>query len=188
MPELSILDARLAEIDRRLETIQSGLEPSAGEPEPEPDAAGNPGPASQLAIATAAARASAPVAPLESGAAASEHTAAGAVAAAEGSEQPAAAAPGTAEDPVAAQLDELIDLQRRLVTLLSSRPPSATASAPGQHAPVASVTAGPFASIDALRRFEAALAALPEVSEVVLREYAGEDRAVLDVHLREPTA
>ena len=29
MPEKSILDARLAEIDRRLRTIQSGLEPAA---------------------------------------------------------------------------------------------------------------------------------------------------------------
>ena len=54
--------------------------------------------------------------------------------------------------------------------------------------PVAGVSAGPFASLDALRRFERTLAALPEVREVVLREYAGEDRAVLEVRLREPGA
>ena len=38
MPEKSILDARLAEIDRRLRTIQTGLE--AGRPQA---AAGGPG-------------------------------------------------------------------------------------------------------------------------------------------------
>jgi len=36
MPELSILDARLAEIDRRLRVIQSGLEPVRDAPDADP--------------------------------------------------------------------------------------------------------------------------------------------------------
>ena len=49
-----------------------------------------------------------------------------------------------------------------------------------------SVSAGPFASTEALRRFEESLAALPGVRQVVLREYVGDDRAVVDVHLLGP--
>ena len=49
-----------------------------------------------------------------------------------------------------------------------------------------SVSAGPFHGTEALRRFERALVALPEVREVVVREYAGDDRAVVEVHLFAP--
>jgi hypothetical protein len=46
MPEKSILDARLAEIDRRLQTIQAGLEPAAraapAAPSPDASAPGAP--------------------------------------------------------------------------------------------------------------------------------------------------
>jgi hypothetical protein len=50
-----------------------------------------------------------------------------------------------------------------------------------------SVSAGPFAGTEALRRFERALQALPEVRSAVVREYEGADRAIVDVHLSEPT-
>jgi hypothetical protein len=45
------------------------------------------------------------------------------------------------------------------------------------------LTAGPFASIEALREFEAALSHLRGVSEVVVRGYEGTDRAIIDVRL-----
>jgi hypothetical protein len=48
------------------------------------------------------------------------------------------------------------------------------------------MSAGPFAGTEALRRFERALSSLPEVREVVRREYAGDDRVVVDVHLFGP--
>ena len=51
--------------------------------------------------------------------------------------------------------------------------------------PAAGVTmsAGPFASIEALREFEAALSHVRGVREVVVRGYEGTDRAILDVRL-----
>jgi hypothetical protein len=50
-----------------------------------------------------------------------------------------------------------------------------------------SVSAGPFAGTDALRRFERSLQALPEVHRAVVREYEGADRAIVDVQLTGPT-
>jgi hypothetical protein len=54
--------------------------------------------------------------------------------------------------------------------------------------PRVSVAAGPFVDTEALRRFETSLATLSEVRNVVVREYVGEDRAVVDVHLFTPTS
>ena len=45
------------------------------------------------------------------------------------------------------------------------------------------VAAGPFANTDAVRAFGRAVSALPGVSEVTLRAYAGATRAVFDVQL-----
>jgi hypothetical protein len=45
------------------------------------------------------------------------------------------------------------------------------------------VSAGPFADIDALRGFERALWSLPGVRDVILREYEGVDRAVVEVQI-----
>ena len=50
----------------------------------------------------------------------------------------------------------------------------------------AGVTAGPFASTDAVRAFEAQLAGLPSVRMVSVRGYEGADRAIFDVDIREP--
>jgi hypothetical protein len=142
MPEISILDARLAEIDRRLRTIQSGLAPAAGSPSSpsSPDALGPP---------------DAPPSRQESD--------------------------GTAR--LVGMLRELVDAQERLLAsarkLLSSYDVDAADSR-------ISVSAGPFAGTEALRRFERSVAAIPEVREVVVREYTGDDRVVLDVLLSEP--
>jgi len=45
------------------------------------------------------------------------------------------------------------------------------------------LSAGPFASIEALREFEAAVSDLRGVREVVVRGYEGTDRAIIDVRL-----
>ena len=53
----------------------------------------------------------------------------------------------------------------------------------GEAGPAVTVAAGPFASVGLLERFEDALRALPDVSNVAVRGYEGRDRAVLEVHL-----
>jgi hypothetical protein len=141
----SAFDARLAEIDRRLRTIQSGLQPaarSAAQP------LAFPGPTLV----------------------------------------PPPAAASDRDSPSRADAADLIAALRDLVAgqerwLASAR--ELLADYDGAPAPVG-VSAGPFAGIEALRRFEGSLAALPEVRQVALREYAGDDRAVIDVHLFGP--
>ncbi len=148
MPEKSILDARLAEIDRRLRTIQSGLAPAAE-------------------AAAAQREAQAPVIPPE---------------AAPVPKRLADAGPSEAAALVA-QLWALLEAHERLLAsareLADRREPAA--------GPSLSVSAGPFASTEALRRFERSLQSLPEVRSAVVSEYEGADRAIVDVHLSEPT-
>jgi hypothetical protein len=144
MPEKSMLDARLAEIDRRLRTIQSGLEP----------------------IADAAPEPQAPVIPPD-----------------------AAPAPKRlpAEDRQAgdlvARLTALVQAQERLLAFTQELTDRRDPAGGG---PSVSVSVGPFAGTDALRRFERSLQALPEVRSASVREYEGADRAIVDVHLYEP--
>ncbi len=57
----------------------------------------------------------------------------------------------------------------------------------GEPAPVA-LSVGPFADTGAVRAFEAELLRIPDVSEVVLRGYEGENRAMFDVQIAPPTA
>ena len=139
MSEESILDARLAEIDRRLRTIQSGL---ASSEEPAPAAA------------------------------------------------PAADGAPAEVGRLIAQLHDLIAAHERL--LASSRELLAAfatrQAAPAEPAPAVGVAAGPFADTAALRRFARSLSSLPDVREVAVREYAGSDRVVVDVHLSDPTS
>jgi hypothetical protein len=143
MPEPSALDARLAEIDRRLRTIQSGLAPAAEAP------LAFPGPTLVPSPATV---------------------------------PEARPSPGAADAAdLVVQLRDLVAGQERW--LASAR--ELLAAHDGTAAPVG-VSAGPFTGTEALRRFEQALASLPGVRQVTLREYAGEDRAVLDVHLSGP--
>jgi hypothetical protein len=146
MPEKSILDARLAEIDRRLRTIQSGLAPAV-----QPDA----GRSQDVA----------PLVPPE---------------AAPVPQRVSDAPPERQAADLVAALHALVDAHQRLLASarerLEGRP-----SAPAES--WVSVSAGPFAGTEALRRFEESLRALPEVREVVVREFEGEDRAIIDVHL-----
>ena len=112
---------------------------------------------------------------------------------------PAAAAPA----PPPPIPDPVLDRQTRALTELSERliasmrelldgyervlaPRALARPAPARPAlalaPVA-LTAGPFASIEALREFEEALSHLRGVREVTVRGYEGPDRAIIDVRL-----
>ena len=113
MTERSLLDDHLAEIDRRLREIQSGLEPAL-EPRPGPE---------------------------------------GVVYA--------------------------LDRRRPAPPARDAEPVSGSAPA------LAMVSAGPLREMDALAGFERALAQLPGVRQVRLREYEGADRAVFEVLLDE---
>ena len=45
------------------------------------------------------------------------------------------------------------------------------------------LSAGPFANIEALHEFEEALSRMPGVRDVAVRGYEGTDRAIIDVRL-----
>ncbi len=156
MPEPSILDARLAEIDRRLRMIQSGLEPVGDD---DPVALASP-PASDLLE---------PPTPLHAG---------------RGS-PPVPIVPDDGAAELTARLGELTIAHERLLAatqdLLIEQ-----ADMLARAAPAISVAAGPFTDTAALNDFQRALAGLPQVREVTVREYVGAERAVLDVHLEAP--
>jgi hypothetical protein len=163
MPEKSILDARLAEIDRRLRTIQSGLEPVAQAAR----AQRGPTPTAPAARAQRGPLPPAPVIPPDAAPVPKRLT-----------------AEASAVAELVARLTALVEIHERLI-----------ASAPGlterrqlaDGGSLVSVSAGPFDSTEALRHFERALQTLPAVRSVVVREYEGADRAILDVHLVQPT-
>ena len=166
MPEPSILDARLAEIDRRLRTIQSGLQP-AGAPAavpPAPPVQAPPAPPIQTGTPIPPDPVSAPT-PLR-----------------------AVAAPAPALTP-AEEADRLITRLRGLVSeherLLGETREMLTA-ADGAGVAAVALSAGPFTETAQLKGFAQAVMGLPGVREVVVREYAGGDRAVIDVHLTQP--
>jgi hypothetical protein len=186
MPEPSILDARLAEIDRRLRTIQSGLAPGAEAP-PTPPSASFPSPTLV------------PPPPPDVVSRGPDD----AEMASRGPDGAEVARHSQADRELAVRLRELIDDHERLLAaaraLLASyersAPPGSAVPSPSLAPDPAdtadtavSVAAGPFVSTEALRRFERALATLSEVRDVVVREYVGEDRAVVDVHLFTPTS
>jgi hypothetical protein len=52
--------------------------------------------------------------------------------------------------------------------------------------PHATISAGPFPSLEALRSFENAVSTLPGVSDVAVRAYEGADRVIIDVRLDQP--
>jgi hypothetical protein len=166
MADKSILDARLAEIDRRLRTIQSGLEPAAqaARAQREPPV-----------VLVPPDGAPAPVVPPDAAPVPKRLT--GEV--------------GALED-VVVRLTALADAHERLLVdaherLLASARELTERRQPTDAGGSVSVSAGPFASTEALRRFERALHTLPEVRSAAVREYEGADRAILDVHLVEPT-
>jgi hypothetical protein len=151
MPEKSILDARLAEIDRRLRAIHTGLEPAARAAREAQDE-----PATQ-----------APLVPSEA------------------APVPKRLSPEDRQlGELVARLTALVEAHERLLSmtreLTDRREPAGSGAS-------VSVSAGPFAGTDALRSFERSLQALPEVHSVVVREYEGADRAIVDVQLTGPT-
>ncbi|HTP19136.1 MAG TPA: hypothetical protein VMJ65_05995 [Solirubrobacteraceae bacterium] len=88
----------------------------------------------------------------------------------------------------ASQIQALTELSERLVAsmrelldgyerILAPKP------RPRAEPPGVTLSAGPFASIEALREFEAALLQVRGVREVTVRGYEGTDRAILDVRL-----
>jgi hypothetical protein len=169
MPEPSILDAHLAEIDRRLRMIQSGLEPVRDD-DPGPEAAPTPDRSAPLAapdepemIAPTPLRPSrAPAPPLSD--------------------------PDDRDDEIAvltARLAELTAAHERLLAatqdLLIEQ-----ADVLSRAAPALAVSAGPFTDAAALQAFRGSLSELPQVREVTIREYVGTEHAVLDVHLLPP--
>jgi hypothetical protein len=156
MPERSILDARLAEIDRRLRTIQSGLEPAvrAVRSQRNPPARTGLDPPAPVVAPNGA-----PMPKRLTGDVGALHD-------------------------LVARLTALVAAQERL--LASARELTKRREPTGAGASV-TVSTGPFASTEALRRFERALHTLPEVRSAAVREYEGADRAILDVHLVEPT-
>jgi hypothetical protein len=169
MPEKSTLDARLAEIDRRLRAIQSGLAPAAQ-------------------AATAQRESHPPLIPPDAAPAPKRLSDVS-------GRDPAAPSPAPAAAPAApADLDQVRDLVARLTVLLErherllsrSRELLGYRQSAGA-VPSVSLSAGPFASTEALRRFERSLQGLPEVRSAVVREYEGADRAIVDVHLGEST-
>jgi hypothetical protein len=207
-PQISILDARLAEIDKRLRTIQTGLVTDAAAPADATVSA-----ADDLVTATPTG------APAVTGRCATDTT----------SELPprvevpepgssvaglrAVPAPA-ADQSLAEAVDELRELAVTHESLLGSMrvllsdyeqalaesrsAPAARALAESQSAPAGAgagevvrsltVTAGPFTGTEAVRGFEQALAALPGVGGVELRGYEGGNHAILDVHLAPSTS
>ncbi|HEY3773439.1 MAG TPA: hypothetical protein VGL69_10625 [Solirubrobacteraceae bacterium] len=149
MPEPSILDARLAEIDRRLRTIQSDLAPV-------PDAESTEEPVVDEPVAERDPEPLRLVEPAE-----------------------------PADSGRAAQLAELLEAHERLLELhreLLSQYAEVLERRADESATVA-VTAGPFTTAGTVREFERALASLPGVSAVTVREYLGDDRVQVDVRL-----
>ena len=159
MPEPSILDERLAEIDRRLRSIPSDLKPVETEAETEPEAERQSPP---------------PPVPLRP-----------APALVEGApEPPPSRAPEIAD--LTARLAALTDAHERLLELhreLLSQYAEVLERRAAETATLA-VTAGPFSTTGAVRAFEDALAALPGVGGVAVREFLGDDRVQVDVRLR----
>ena len=98
--------------------------------------------------------------------------------------------PAPALDP-RHQVEALTELSERLVASMREllvgyervlAPASGRRAEPAAPAPV-TLLAGPFASIEALREFEAGLSHLHGVREVTVRGYEGTDRAIIDVRL-----
>ncbi len=165
MPEPSILDARLAEIDRRLRMIQSGLEPVRDDREHAHVAS------PQLDPLPAGGLEPAPPTPLR---------------APRMAPPPGGRGPDARDEEVAvltAKLSELTAAHERLLAT-SQNLLIEQADMLSRATPTVSVTAGPFTDMTALQEFRRAVAELPQVRQVTVREYVGSEGAVLDVRLQ----
>jgi hypothetical protein len=95
--------------------------------------------------------------------------------------------------PPAAVIHNLIELHERLLSSMrvllgayEAAIAGLSTSEKGSAVREFTVVAGPFTSTESLRKFERTLAAIPDVREVAIRGYEGEDRAIVDVRLNEP--
>ncbi|HEY2260214.1 MAG TPA: hypothetical protein VGH45_10905 [Solirubrobacteraceae bacterium] len=168
-PQISLIDARLAEIDRRLGAIQSGLE--AADPADLPVGSQTP---------------EKPQPPEAPGAELPPRVDVDLV--------PDAVDPSQRADTLIAELRQLAAAHQRVLEstqeLLAAYERALTSLRPQDAQPVRefSVSAGPFHSTEALRGFEQTLAKIPAVRDVAVRGYEGGDRAIVDVHLIDPTS
>ena len=81
-------------------------------------------------------------------------------------------------------LDELTHLLGSLHEVLGGIEGLLTRIATGdQPSHEATISAGPFRTMDEVREFERDLAAVPGVREVTVRGYEGAANAIIDVHL-----
>ena len=169
-PGPSELDARLAEIDRRLQEIQAGLAPDAqADPAPERATTDAEEPASEAEPAER--RPSPRQGPLAALLARSRRR--------------------RSEPPV----DEIAELVRmhnglleavgQLARLLGERATGADIRTAPHGGAV--VSAGPFSDTRQVESFVLTLAALEPVREAVLIGYEGADRALIEVQLTDPT-
>jgi hypothetical protein len=90
-------------------------------------------------------------------------------------------------DTHAKLLSAMRDLLDAYGWTLQQLPVAADLQRAGEPAPV-TLSVGPFADTSAVHAFEHELLRIPGVSEVVLRGYEGENRAMFDVQLSEPNA
>jgi hypothetical protein len=89
-------------------------------------------------------------------------------------------------DPGIDELDTcLAEIDRRLGEIQDELMSAARTGRPARRL---LVSAGPFTGTDGLHAFERALSVMPGVREVIVREYAGEDRVIVDVRLGDPTS
>lgn len=152
------LDERLAEVDRKLRSIQAELMPGRepnSPPEPtEPSRRGRDGPLATLLEQTANHRSD------------------------------------DATTPETDRVDQLTELHARLLASMTEVLDGfrRALAEMNEHGHEATMSAGPFATLEALRGFERELEGLTSVAEVELRGYEGEDRAVIAVRLAPPTA
>jgi hypothetical protein len=91
-------------------------------------------------------------------------------------------------DPLPGLVAALLASMRELLAgyehvLTPSPAPATRPAAARQPPPHATISAGPFASIEAVRSFETAVSNLPGVRDVAMRAYEGTDRALIDVRL-----
>ena len=99
--------------------------------------------------------------------------------------------PPIPEPPPAPPLPELVaGLLASMRELLAGYervllPSAAAARAPVRRQPEshATISAGPFLSVEAVRSFETSLSGLPGVRDVAVQGYEGTDRAIIDVRL-----
>jgi hypothetical protein len=84
---------------------------------------------------------------------------------------------------VASMRELLAGYERVLVPSASPRQPARRPARQRPDSPDVTLSAGPFASLEALRDFEQAVSRLPGVRDVAVRGYEGTDRAIIEVRL-----